>query len=273
MIANRYNEILNFVEPYLLGNPKVFDNYSLNVFGKEFNSDSLMSCLSTKNYEFFKLVHKLDSLTFGHQGMGMDKWVFFDCSAMPAGIFGFAIPRKLVPDKLLRIFEVPDDYQGLVPITMYMAIPTSDRGRWFGHNLSSLSKFLDQDVRGIGLLTKAFACQVFQIEWCYGATQWGSPALEIHTQLSDMKLKASYLPAHTHQNSLCYVSDYSLENLERALNGERRVSEDYDFLIESADLVAQKDLQEKIEAGSEFSICARPIHQDEKIFYPIKKLN
>ena len=218
MIANRYNEILNFVEPYLLGNPKVFDNYSLNVFGKEFNSDSLMSCLSTKNYEFFKLVHKLDSLTFGHQGMGMDKWVFFDCSAMPAGIFGFAIPRKLVPDKLLRIFEVPDDYQGLVPITMYMAIPTSDRGRWFGHNLSSLSKFLDQDVRGIGLLTKAFACQVFQIEWCYGATQWGSPALEIHTQLSDMKLKASYLPAHTHQNSLCYVSDYSLENLERAMD-------------------------------------------------------
>lgn len=273
MIADRYNNILNFVEPYLLGNPKVFDNYNLNVFGKEFKQSGLMNCLSTKNEEFFKLVHKLDSLTFGHQGMGMDKWVFFDCSAMPAGIFGFALPKDKVSEKLLKIFEVPDNYQGLIPVTMYMAIPTSDRNRWFGHNLSSLSKFLDQEVRGIGLLTKAFACQVFQIDLCYGATQWGSAALEIHTQLSDMKLKAAYLPAHTHKNSLCYVSDYSLGQLELALNGEKRISRNYDILVEAQDLVAQKEIHQKIENGEEYVINGRPIHKGDEIFYPLKKIN
>lgn len=273
MIASRYSEILNYVEPYLLGNPKVFENYNLNVFGKKFQTENLKNCLSTENYEFFNLVQKLDSLTFGHQGMGMDKWVFFDCSAMPAGIFGFALAQDKVPKKLLDIFEIEQDYTGLIPITMYMAIPTSDRGRWFGHNLSSLSKFLDKDVKGIGLLTKAFACQVFNIEWCYGATQWGSAALEIHTQLSDMKLKASYLPVHTHKNSLCYVSDYSLENLKIALSGERRVATDYDFLLASDDYQSQENLQKEIESGAQFSIVGRPIHEGKKISYPIKKLS
>lgn len=272
MIASRYNEILNSVEPYLIGNPSSFENYNLNALGKKILPTNLMSCLKTETLDFFKLVHKLDAITFGDQGMGMDKWVFFDCSAMPAGIFGFAISKNKAPKSLINLFNISDDYVGLIPITMYMAIPTSHKGRWFGHNLSSLGKELDQSFKGLGLLTKAYACQVFRIEQCYGATQWGSPALEIHTQLSDMKLEASFLPVHTHKHSLCYLSDYSSENIKIALSGNKREASQYDFLLESTDHNRQIELQKEIEIGSKFSIVGRPIHKDDKIFYPIRAI-
>lgn len=269
MIAKRYQNILSKVKPYILGNPKVIHNYELNVFNKVINPNEIMDCLDTKNLDFFDLIHKLDAITFGDQGMGMDKWVFFDCAAMPSGIIGFALKREDTPEILVKAFELDEDYDGIVPISMYMAIPTSDRGRWFGHNLSSLKRFLGNEYKGLGLLTKAFACKVFGIDYCYGATQWGSPALEIHTQLSPMKLRASHLSAHTHKNSLCYLSVYNEENLEIALSGEKRVVENYDFLLNADDLNKQIKLQSDIEKGAEFHIVGRPVHAEKEIFYPI----
>lgn len=271
MIAKRYQNILRKVQPYILGNPKVIHNYQLDVFNKSFNSNEIMDCLDTKNLDFFNLIHKLDTITFGDQGMGMDKWVFFDCAAMPAGIIGFALKREDTPELLVKAFDLDDDYEGLVPISMYMAIPTSDRGRWFGHNLSSLKRFLGDEYRGLGILTKAFACKVFGIDYCYGATQWGSPALEIHTQLSPMKLRASYLPAHTHPNSLCYLSVYDDKNLEIALNGEKRVADKHDFLLAAHDLEKQHSLQTEIEKGAAYHIVGRPVHKEDDIYYPIIK--
>lgn len=268
----KYQNILNEAEPYLLGNPKAFDKYNLSVFGKEFKEENLKNCLAVKNSNFFSLVHRMDSLTFGHQGMGMDKWVFFDCSAMPAGIFGFGIPKEKAPEDFLQMLAVEEDYEGLIPISMYMAIPTSDRGRWFGHNLSSLNSFLGQKYPGLGLLTKAFACRVFGIHMCYGATQWGSSALEIHTQLANMQLKAAHLPAHTHPNSLCYLSDYSEKNILNALSGKKRSLEDYDLLLNAEDIERQKKLHQDIERGLKVEIGGRPVHQGKDTLYPINFL-
>lgn len=271
-LDKKYQTILSELEPFLLGNPKGFENYDLNVFGKQFKPENLKNCLSAANAEFFGLIHRLDSLTFGHQGMGMDKWVFFDCSAMPAGIFGFGIKKEKLNQDFLEMLAVKEDYEGLVPVSMFMAIPTSDRGRWFGHNLSSLNSFMRHKYPGLGLLTKAFACRAFKIEWCYGATQWGSSALEIHSQLSNMKLKASYLPAHTHPNSLCYLSHYSLENIEGALSGKKREAASWDLMLNSKDFPRQKKMQQDIERGLGVEICARPLHEGSDVFYPVNFL-
>lgn len=270
MIAKKYQDILAEVEPFILGNPNVFKNYPKEVLGLKFKDENLLNCLERKNASLFELLQKLDGLTFGHQGMGMDRWVFFDCAAMPSGIFGLGLPKHKLDVKFLNMLEVPETYEGLVPISMYMAIPTSDRGRWFGHNLSSLNKFLGTKRPGLGLLTKALACQVFQIEWCYGATQWGSPAIEIHSQLAPMKLKAAWLSAHSYPNSLCYASDYSEENLKVALSGEKRAALRVDLWLESKDETAQKELQNKIESGETIWLAGRPKKEKGQVFYPIK---
>lgn len=272
-ISERYQNILAETEPYLLGNLKTFSNYNLDVFGKKFDQSNLKNCLLEENGYFFELLQRLDSLTFGHQGMGMDKWAFFDVAAMPSGIFGFGIPKLKCSAEFLEMLGVEKSYEGLVPVSMYMTIPTSDRGRWFGHNLSSLNSFLGNKFPGLGLFTKAFACRVFNIEKCYGATQWGSPALEIHTQLSNMRLKAAYLPAHSYPNSLCYVSDYCEANILTALNGSKREAADYDMLLGSEDLETQRKIHRDIEKGLKVEINGRPIIKDEQSFYPIKFLD
>lgn len=266
----RYKKILKETRPYLIGNPRALDKYNQGPFGANFLAEDLMSCLDGKNGYFFELLQRLDSLTFGHQGMGMDKWVFFDCAAMPSGIFGFGLLKKDLPEDFLKMLRVEESYEGLVPVSMFMAIPTSDEGRWFAHNLSSLNSFIGSRFPGLGLFTKAFGCQVFGIEKCYGATQWGSAALEIHTQLGDMRLKAAWLPAHTHENSLCYLSDYKKENLLRALSEEKRTSDQYDLLVEASDSETQQKLQRDIERGLQISIVGRPIKKDKETFYPIR---
>lgn len=268
----KYQKILDQTKPFLLGNPDSFQQYSREVFGKKIADKSFLNCLDSQNQNFFDLLRRLDSLTFGHQGMGMDKWVFFDCAAMPAGIFGFGLDKNDLPGDFLEMLAVEDSYEGLVPISMFMAVPTSAKGRWFGHNLSSLNSFLGHRYPGLGLLTKAFACRMMKIEACYGATQWGSNALEIHTQLANMRLKAAHLPAHTHPNSLCYESDYSQENILRVLSGEKRQTDSWDLLLDSQDLERQKKLQQDIERGLVVEINGRPVNEKGKIFYPLRFL-
>jgi len=273
MIETRYQEILKNVEPYLLGNPKSFENYSMSFFNKSIKSENQFNCLSQNSVPFFELLHTLDHISFGDQGMGMDKWVFFDCAAMPAGVFGFGLYAHQLPLSYLQLIKLDKNYKGLVPISMYMAIPTTHTDHWFGHNLSSLSRYLDLSYKGLGLLTKASAARVFKINQCYGATQWGSHAIEIHSQLANMELRAARLSSHSHANSLCYLSDYSEENILKALSGKRNEAYEYDFLLSPSDTEKQIELNESIESGERYEICGRPIHQNGDVFYPIRKLS
>lgn len=271
MIDFNYENILINTKPYILGNPSSFQHFSFDVLGKKVLPQHVFNCLSLQSVPFFKLIHQMDQITFGGQNMGMDKWAFFDCAAMPSAIIGFAIERSLAPRELISLFKLDDNYDGLVPISMYMAIPTAQPNKWFGHNLSSLGKHLpNNNFKGLGLLTKAYACLVFQMDECYGATQWGSPAIEIHSQLSPMQLKASYLPVHSYENSLCYLSNYSKGNILKALSGEKNISNDYSFLLESNNLEQICKLQADIENGMNCEINGRPIHKDNDVFYPIK---
>ena len=269
-IHEKYQRILAETRPFLFGNPDGFSHKNLSVFGSDIGEEGLMNCLDEKNAFFLELLRRLDALSFGPQGMGMDKWVLFDCAAMPSGIFGFALEKSRLGSNLIEKLGVPHSYEGLIPISMYMAIPTSVPGKWFGHNLSSMNEYLEKSLPGLGLLTKAFAARVFGMKQCYGATQWGSPALEIHCQLADLDLRASHLPAHTYSNSLCYLSDYSEENILRALNGAPRKAETWDELLAAGDLARQKALQAQIEKGLKARICSRPRHDGIEIFYPIK---
>jgi hypothetical protein len=72
---------------------------------------------------FFHLVQKLDERVYEPQGMHMPGWVFYDCVAAPGGICGFAQPASQVEPRVRALLDVPDDYDGLVPVSGYFAIP------------------------------------------------------------------------------------------------------------------------------------------------------
>ena len=97
------------------------------------------------------LLCHLDVAAFGAHGMAMPRWIFFDGGELSGGIVGFGRPAHALAPEARALLQVPDGYRGLVPLSMYIAIPTFDRSIWVGHNLASLSgRVAGDDLRGLG---------------------------------------------------------------------------------------------------------------------------
>jgi len=216
---------------------------------------------------FLDLLHRLDGLTFGPEGMPMPKWVFYDCSELPGAIYGLARPASSLWPKVRDLFAVPADHGGLVPVSMYVAIPMPRRGVWFGHNLSSLAPVFRRldlvpefDLAGLGALTKGLALKCFRVERFWGATQWASKALYIHAKFGPLELQTAYTPAHSDHETLTYgfaVDDRAL----RASMGDPGVLFDRPApttWIDARDRDAMIALQDRIEAGATVCIPGPP---------------
>jgi hypothetical protein len=271
-IAPKFKSILENTEPYILSYPGNWERYNFNPWGVEVKEENRFSCISLKSEKFTDLLFDLDGLAFGPMGMPMEKWVFFDCGEMPGGIVGFGVRTNQLSDEALKEFHVDRSYEGLIPISMYIAIPVNCGNLWFGHNLSSANRILDPKMPGLGLLTKAFALRVLNIEEMLGATQWDSKALNIHLQLGDMDIESAYTPAHKFKNTTTYHSIYKEENLIAALNGKRREAPDYDFLYPPEDEAFSRQIQERIEKGEKFRIVGRSIQKDGVDWHPVKEI-
>jgi hypothetical protein len=272
MISEQYLTLLNNLEPYIFSFGDNFQYFNLSAFGTEIKDEYLFDCTKTCSKDFYDLLRQMDAITFGDQGMAMEGWMYFDCSAMPGSITGFGINQNHLPDSLKDKIKIPNGYKGIVPISMFIAIPMLGNS-WFGHNLSSLKSILGSEYAGLGLLTKAVGIEIMKITSMFGATQWGSPAIHIHSQLDDMELVTSNTPVHTHENSFCYKSNYSTEKMIKALSGEKRVPINTDIELKSNDLAFQKSLQKRIEKGEKLFINGRPYFDNSEIIYSIKQLH
>jgi hypothetical protein len=272
MISKQYLTLLENLEVYIFSfgeNFKHFNNKPLDFIISDCN---YFDCTHSSSKDFYNLLTQMDAITFGDQGMAMEGWMYFDCSAMPGSIVGLGIKQENIPDSLKDKIIIPRNYKGIIPVSMFIAIPMVG-DNWFGHNLSSLKSLLGPSFSGLGLLTKATGVEVMKIKSMFGATQWGSPAIHIHSQLDDMELITSNTPVHTHENSFCYKSNYTTEKMIKALSGTKRISKEFDLMIDDLDLKSQLDLQGKIEKGERFFINSRPIHNNSKVTYSIKQLH
>ena len=259
--------LLDELVPYLVATPANLPHLNLAPFGLHVAPEHVIDPLRLQSAQFLDLLHKLDGLTFGPEGMPMPKWVFYDCSELPGAIYGLARPAHLVWPKVKQLFAIPDDYTGLVPVSMYVAIPMPQAGVWFGHNLSSLAPVFrrlglldDLDLAGLGALTKGLALKCFAVQQFWGATQWMSNALYIHAKFGPLALETAYTPAHSEHETLTYgfaVTDASL----RASMGDPTITlrrPPVDFWLNGGDVAGMIALQDRIEAGGQFCIAAAP---------------
>ena len=212
---------------------------------------------------FFELLQRLDSLTFGPEGMPMDKWVFYSCSEVPGFIYGFAMRVDQLTDQERRMFDLPTGYEGPVPISMYIAIPMLEAGCWFGHNLASLNPVLpDRRLSALATITKSLGIKAFQIDRCFGATQWSSRALNVHTRYGPLDLLTAYTPVHSYPETLTYRFDVTDAKLRAAMGdaeAESKLERPAPTLSLGAGNVAgMQQLQQNIEAGARYQIAGRP---------------
>lgn len=265
----RNPSLLTELVPYLVCAPFNLPALDLQPFGVR--APVVIDPLRLESEAFLRLLHRLDGLTFGPEGMPMPRWVFFDCAEMPGAIYGLARPAAQLWPKARELFRVPDDYTGLVPVSMYVAIPMHRAGMWFGHNLSSLApvfqreQVTDVDLRGLGSVTKGLALKCFGVQEFWGATQWLSKALHIHVKFGPLDLATAYTPAHSEHETLTYGFRVTDEKLHASM-GDTSVRLDRpapDFWLDAHDVAGMIALQDRIEAGDRFVIPQAPRIKNE----------
>lgn len=222
---------------------------------------------------FFDLLQRLDALTFGPEGMPMDKWVFYNCAELPGFIYGFALEAGQLSPTERELMGVPANWTGPVPFSMYIAIPMHEPGAWFGHNLASLNRtFPHRRFDGLGTITKAIALAAFRVERFYGATQWLSNALHIHTRFGPLDLYTAYTPAHSMAETLTYGFTVTSEKLRYAAGDPSAtlVVPEPDIALDARDVDAMKALQVRIEAGERFTLVGPPSTRGQQVVHPIQ---
>ncbi len=262
--------ILSAYRPYVVATPENLPRLDESPFGltTEWHIDPTRLASAT----FLDLLQRLDALTFGPEGMPMAKWVFYNCAELPGFIYGFATPVEDLTASERELFGVPPGYAGPVPISMYVAIPMYEPGAWFGHNLASLNRTLpDRGLHHLGTITKAVALKAFDAERFFGATQWESDALFIHTKFGPLELKTTFTPAHSLHETLTYAFDVSDDKLLAAA-GDPRVAlhrPEPDELLDATDVAGMRRLQAAIEAGERFELVGPPRAMEGHRVHPI----
>ena len=243
-MKEKYHNLIRNLEPFIVCSPNAVLNNDIKSFIQKIDPKMRFNPLALSSQNFIEKLFLMDQITFGGQGMGMEKWVFFDCAAMPGIVYGYAIKTNLLNEDDRTLLNVGrDEY---FPVSMYIAIPTLEHDTWFGHNLSSLNRKISYPLGGLGLLTKMSAMNYCGIKNQIGATQWDSQALGIHLKISELELLSAYTPIHTMKNTLCYRA--KSRSYEEVLS-EIKMERSYTKIINAKESELLK-LQGEIEIGS-----------------------
>ncbi len=155
--------------------------------------------------DFADQIMRLETAAFSASNMPMPRWVFYDCAIMPGFVAGFAIHREKATAEMLNVLKPKEDSEWL-PISLFIMIPTMAEKEWVAHNLCSINSLIprDQGIYGLGFLTKAFGLWYANVEVLCGITQWGSPAMRLHTHYGDFEVLTAYTPVHSYARTLTY---------------------------------------------------------------------
>ena len=251
--SERYAHILDTCEPFLVSHRANWPYLDLAPFGVPIAKERTWSATELASREVVDGLHRLDGFSFGPEEMLMPRWVLFDCGEFPGIVFGFGRRASLLPDSVRARYQVLDQDDAFVPLSMWVAIRCVEPDAWFGHNLSSANLVLEDDDKlpGLATLTKLLAVRLTRARLQYGATQWTSKSLNIHLNLGPLKLLSAWTPAHTHPETFSYRVEVSEERLLAALaEGFARPEPEGDHLLAATDSAGILDLHHELEAGA-----------------------
>jgi hypothetical protein len=263
---------LQGLEPFLVATTYNRAGFNLSPFGITIKESNLIDPTHSGSQAFCDLLLKLDSVTFGPEGMPMEKWVFYDICYMPGIVFGYGIPSQRASAEVLDLFEVTADDDLLIPLAMYGTIPMTYPRSWMGHNLCSIGKRVtSRNLRGLGTLSKSIALKLVKAERFFGATQWSSIALNVHVKFGPLQLYTAYTPAHSESHTLTYgftCEDHAL--LAAAGHPDYAFERPMaDLWINPSDEEGMIALHHRIEEGEQFVIPCPPRRTSEGHEVPI----
>lgn len=213
-----------------------------------------IEALSTQQLGFGEAILNLENQAFGVD-LAMPRWVFYDCAIVPGFVCGFAMKASKLPDSYKKALGGNIEQFGpWIPLSLFIMIPSIHKGEWTAHNLCAINSLVPASERlyGLGFLTKAFGLWYANVETCVGMTQWGKPALKLHSHYGHLEVLTSYTPIHTYAGTLTYRCVVKPTVWELFFNRD----EDFEFLenfeasgvmIDPKSTQSMQDLQARIE--------------------------
>ena len=240
---------------------------------KSIDADLLFDPLRIKSAEFLNILQRLDDLTFGAKGLLMPRWVFYDCAEVPGGIFGFARPAAEVPEWTRRALNVDPTYEGMIPLSMYVGIPMLEPGAWLTYTLASLNAVAPgAGPAGLLLLTEVAGLDLFEIETCWGVSQWRSPKLEARLATGPLELITAWTPGHSDPHTLTYRFTVTQEKLEMALTERPPPLPDDVQWVDCDEEAELRALQSKLEEGRHFELVGIPVSDGSYTRAPVREV-
>lgn len=232
--------------------------------------------LDVPEINFADRIYSIEERAFGPSNMAMPRWVFYDCAVMPGFVAGFAARPSVLKKEVRDILDPVQfpatgspllkssvgntfvaktlDEMDWVPLSLFIIIPTMHRGEWVAHNLCSVNSLLPKEHQfyGLGFLSKAFGLWYANVEQCSGMTQWGSPALKLHSHFGHLEVIGSYAPVHSHAKTVTYRAQVNTTCWEQFFTREEDLAflENYgpsEIQIDPKNEQSMIDLQKKIE--------------------------
>lgn len=264
------------IRPYVFVRPEnqiaqPGSRHSLNWFP---HKPVIKDALDVTEIAFADRIYSLEERAFGPSNMAMPRWVFYDCAVMPGFVAGFAarpsalspaVKKVLDPKKFpatgspIYKSEVLKPLESLeqmdwVPLSLFIIIPSMHKGEWIAHNLCSVNSLVEKadQFYGLGFLSKAFGLWYANVEQCSGMTQWGGPALKLHSHYGHLEVVGAYAPVHSHAKTVTYRVAVETQSWEKFFSKE----EDFSFLekyaptadhVDPVDERSMLRLQERIE--------------------------
>jgi hypothetical protein len=228
-----------------------------------------------KNEPFLHLLQQLDRLTFGPLEMAMPQWVFYDAGVMPSAVFGFCGKVESLEPWVRRAMRVPDDYDGLVPLTIFIAIPTMEEGSWFTHTMASLNQVCMGTAApaGLTMLSLCLGVCVLQARNLYGTTQWRSHRLNSFIGMGPLDLVTAYTPNHSVRRTMTWRLELKRALVEAALinPGAPIAAPPATHMLDVDDDNRLIAVQREIESGTRYRIVGPATTRGSIVQCPVRR--
>ena len=274
MVAMSFSPLVDRTKPYLVATDMVLPKLNLSPSGVIVPKEFCFNPQERGNAPFLKMLRRLDELTFAPLGMPMPEWVFYDCAVMPGAVFGVSVDSADLEPWVRAVMQVEPDYQGPIPVSMFIAIPMLEPGSWFVYTLCDINGVAPgAGPSGIRQFTFGLGLDVFPMKRLYGTLQWRSTTVREVVRLGALELVTAYTPAHSYRRTFTYRVDLDVAKRKQVLSDEPDEGgvpvASHLLDVDNEDML--RKLQKELEAGVRWEIVGAPFRKGAHTQIPLRR--
>ncbi|TNF28978.1 MAG: hypothetical protein EP329_16795 [Deltaproteobacteria bacterium] len=267
-----YRRILESCEPFVLARGPVQASLERAPLGIEIPAGNVLDPQVVANGPFLKLTETLDELTYGPVALRMPSWVYYDCALMTGAVFGFAMRVDRLPPWVKKTLAVPEGYDGLVPVSQFVAIPMAHRKAQLVFTLCSINQVAPGAApEGLWRLTLAAGTAALRTSVLVATSQWRAAQLGLFTSLGPLKIMTAWTPAHDIPATATFYVHTDDEARARLVHGGGLENPWADRYLDADSPEEMQALQAQIEAGLEVWVVGPPEIRGADTRVPLKQ--